>query len=290
MFIQGVKKCFVLHWERMLHGRKFKIALCIGIALAVLQWLDSTYLLTDPGRITAYLHPVDDLIGVSEISMAAPNTVYEEWIGVDTFSFFAVVFYMAMPLLAVLPYGTELLEDHLSGYIRHVVIRENREAYYLTGFITAFLSGMLVIAIPMVINFMLHTSTYPLLIPQAGRGTSSTGWFTMWGALFFEHPLVYALIYLFIPSFYAGLVACFSVAIGLVFEQRFVSIFFPFILFMFTNTASIAMGENQWSPYTFLSGALNTEKVTPFVFLVTGLILFLPALFTYLHKRKGDVF
>ena len=285
-----MKKCFALHWERMLHGRKFKIALCIGIAIAVLQWLDSTYLLTDPGRIGAYLFPVDDLVGVSEISMEAPNTVYEEWIGVDKFSFFAVVFYMAMPLLAVLPYGTELLEDHLSGYNRHVVIRKNREAYYLTGFMTAFLSGMLVIAIPMVINFLLHTSTYPLLIPQDGRGSAPIGRVTMWGALFFEHPLVYTLIYLFIPSFYCGLVACFSVAIGLVFEQRFVSLFFPFVLFMFANTASIAMGEDQCSPYTFLCGALFSSKVTPFVFLVTGLILFLPALFTYLYKRKGDVF
>ena len=77
--------------------------------------------------------------------------VLDGWLGTELQSPCNQLFYLLLPFLAVLPYGSQLFSEWNNGYAGQMIIRCGRRRYLTARGIAAFVSGGCVIAIPLLV-------------------------------------------------------------------------------------------------------------------------------------------
>ena len=91
--------------------------------------------------------------------------------------------------------------------------------------------------IPLIINTYLTAMVLPSLVPELGAGTfpvSTDGSFAK--ELFFSHPYIYTLLYHVIDFVMTGLYGCLALVISRLVNNRYIVMFFPFIVFLAFQT------------------------------------------------------
>lgn len=274
-----------LEIKRVLKSKRFWIAISIGCVIAILHYI-----------ITAY-----NFIGVSEWSLEpinkeefgdfgtrSPNTWYESWIGGEWYSLFSYVFFMILPLLSVITLGDSLVFDKVSGYSKNLFIRGKRKDYYFARFISSFISGGIVVIVPLFLNILLYCTTLPSLTPEVARGTSPIFADCMWSELFYSHPMVYVVLYLLIILVFSGLFSAFAAAIGSLTENKFLPLVFPFICYLFSYISLASIGLGRYSPFCFLTPAQRVQNITLGVIIAEALLIFIPTAALFVWKSKKD--
>ena len=102
----------------------------------------------------------ENLMGFFEIS-------YTNWIGSHNIYLQQNIFYMAIPILATLPFGSSFYDDINRGYARNVCVRAKKKYYLIAKYIAVFVSGGCVVAIPMVFSFLISSMFLPTMLPEA---------------------------------------------------------------------------------------------------------------------------
>ena len=65
------------------------------------------------------------------------------------------MFYTLFPLAICIAYGSGLLDDRVNGTINQLLVRVGRKTYYFVKYFIGFLSGGMIMVIPIVINFLI---------------------------------------------------------------------------------------------------------------------------------------
>lgn len=184
------KQIFRAEWNRMISQKELWIVIVLGCCITFwhfYQYVWKMGVIIDP-------YPYQEI----------PNGLYKSWIGAATYSMQTNWYYLTFPLIAVLGYAGTCFDDKKNGYRNLVLLRSAKRTYFHVKSLVVFLSGGIAVSIPLLLNFALTAMMYPALYPDSyesiGPSIKCVGSF-----LFYQHPLVYVLLYLLFDFIIAGL-------------------------------------------------------------------------------------
>ena len=273
-----MKELLKMEGKRVRESRTFRIALIIGILITVSQYI--MYVLPCVKYLDTYKE--------NPFGSMCPHTWYEKWIGGETISSQAYLFFMLIPVLAVLPHGTSLAADHTSGYIYHLFSRRKKEEYYIAKYIVTFVSGGVVVIVPLLVNLFLSVCTLPSILPDKSTGTSMIAGDMMWVDLYYPHPNMYIFAYLVLIFVFSGLIATLALTIGTYERNVFLISIVPFVCYLFMYALCYSLDRVELAPFAFLSPAQRVEHVSFSIVLLEMFILWAVSGGVYLWKIKKD--
>lgn len=158
---------------------------------------------------------------------------YKAWVGGDSLSLAASLFYTLLPVAAAMPFGWSYYVERKNGYLKNVYSRVDRKIYLTGKTIAVFLSGTAVVAVCLATNILLVLAKIPLISPSAWYNLYNQVKFgTLWADLYYSMPGLYVLLYTLLTAFYGGVFALLSFAAGCWFRNVFAVLFSPFLLMM----------------------------------------------------------
>lgn len=207
-----------------------------------------------------------------------PESVYYNWIGASCFPLQTFVYFLILPILAVLPNGASFYEEKESTYMDQVCIRSSKRIYILSNCIATFLSGGFAFTIPLILNFLLTCTRLPMLTPEpiVDIGPSLT---CIMPDLYYEKPLFYVCFFLLIDFSFAGGISMISLLASFYAENKFVVLLAPFVVYYSIYCVCSILGGMVCSPNYFLVPGMGDNYLIEFVIsfgcLLFGLVLFI---------------
>jgi hypothetical protein len=273
-----MKNCFKMEMKRVLSGRIFWVSLSAGTFLLVL------YILMDTAALAE--NPLSGFSGVSTY----PYSLYAKWAGGHG-NVYLSAFLFIFPLLAASAHAVTYYLDLKSGYIKNVVTKAGRKDYLIAKYLVSFISGGLVTAVPMIINFMVTAAMLPAIKPFLGSSYMYSGIFLVW--LAYNHPFIHFLAFMVIYFVYGGTFACIALAAARLIRNVFLLSLFPFVVAYALNIISSSYfkyidGIKSISPFVILNMSMSSTTWVA----VAGEAVILTAggfLIYYMKGRKADV-
>ena len=197
--VPGTKRGISLELRRALTGKPFFIALSVGVGLVLVSFVLDALNYRGVYERALRLASVKDLTN--------PVLAANSWVGLDlqTSSF---VFYLLMPLLALIPYSWSLVSERGNGYQSQMIMRTGRRLYFLAKGIAIFISSGAAVALPLLLSCLLAFCAAPADTPSI-HGYITLSWAIDIGDvgswLFFNLPIAYLLIWPVYTFLAAGL-------------------------------------------------------------------------------------
>lgn len=220
-----------------------------------------------------------------EDALYIPEGLFNNWMGNVLFPVQSYIFYLILPLLAVLPFAASFYEDRKSGYHINVCTRVKKETYFRAKYLAVFLSGGLSIAIPLILNLMLSSLFLPALIPDNGCNTTITG-NTMAYELFYTHPFIYVLLFLFIDFLFAGVMATLALSYTYYTEHKFGVMAAPFVFYFFLYSLMNLLDLSKYSPFYLLNGGSSNNHILTYILMF--FLFFSLSYLVYMWKGKRE--
>lgn len=213
-------------------------------------------------------------------------SVFSAWLGGEMMSLSYTLFFSFLPVGAALPYAWSFHAERKSGYLKNILTHVQKKEYFFAKFMAIFVSGVLAVFVPYVVNIFLVSAYIPYYRPWAGYNMYNLVHFgTLWADLFFEQPVLHMFLYTGLSALYGGIFAVLSFAVSFYFKNVIVILLGPFLIMMLAGyienlivnrffTQSLAILEAV--PTYFLhSRSIHLSTSSWVVFLVTvGLLLF----------------
>lgn len=183
------------------------------------------------------------------------NTVpaaYSFFLGSGYISIFNRIFYILLPLTAVIPFADSYYSERENYTVCAILPRCSVKHYYYSKLICVFLSGFIVCAVPLLINFIMNLFVFPqnsTVEYLNGFGQIQNQLYTVYPKeylpIFFYHlfctnQYLYELAYLIVASFFAGLFAVIVFQISFFYSGN--KLFLNCILFVVLNLLSVIAG------------------------------------------------
>lgn len=228
---------------------------------------------------------------ITRNTMSAAQSLYNNWIGMEWTSPLSGFYFFVFPFCAAIPYGLSLYQERRTGYIAQMMLRETREKYLRNKYVAVFLSGGLVISIPVIVNIMIVAMYFPAYKPDLFcDGYYAITAFSFGSHLFYSIPWLYIVLRVFTIFWYGGIAATMSMAVTFFSRNRFVILFSPMIFFLVLNYSDrLFPVTSEISPLRFLGSGTLGHVYTG---VVMGEAVFLTAitiLVVWIRGRKHDV-
>ncbi len=228
--------------------------------------------------------------------LADEKVVAQAWIGLDYQFAYNSLFFLLAPLFATFAYAGSYFEDMRSGYIKNLMIKVSRKEYFFTKYLVSFVSGAIVVAIPLIINLMVCMSFFSLRIPEKLRGLHG-------GAnvdakclseLFYSNTFYYCLVFILIDMIYAGCIAVFSICIADFTDNLFSTVTIPFAV---VTLSSVILSDLECFEKTNSNLSIMVIINPMQVSITTGLTMilmpvcmsFVSILWIFLKQRNKDI-
>ena len=172
-----------------------------------------------------------------------PTSAFGRWIGIWSSSSLDYAYYFILPILATLPYGWSLYDDHKTGYAMHITTRTSKLSYLSSKACAVFIAGGIACTIPLIINFLGTACVLPLFQPDPLAAGSFMIYPIDWQAsLFFDNAFAYTALFFLITFITMGFVACSGLAFGCLLPSKTLTLLAPFLVCtmfsqIFTHTA-----------------------------------------------------
>ncbi|NVY96760.1 hypothetical protein HU830_06275 [Lactobacillus sp. DCY120] len=155
----------------------------------------------------------------------AIESPYTRWLAVDPFNFSPIIFFLLLPLIASLPAGILLKADHDRGLLNQLRLHWSQRKILVNYFSLAFITGFLVILLPLVLNFITYFLFLPNIQPDnlLNINILLTNLTTMFAPYYYSHAFFHAFFYLLFASLWGGLFAVFVSGLSLWIKNRFVA-------------------------------------------------------------------
>lgn len=223
--------------------------------------------------------------------MITSDSLFASWIGADVASFSTSAFFFLLPIIAVLPYGWSLVGEIKSGYIKNVLHRTSRKIYFLSKYVAVFVSGALIVVIPLICSILVLALFLPALKMESIYPYGTIGQGCMWSVIYYEHPYLYCILYIILDGIFAGLMASLSMAIAFFVKSKVAVVLMPFFVMLlldYIDTTFLINGE--YSPVKFLQALPVANNCYGWAVFLIGLILFLITFgITLCMERKYEV-
>lgn len=207
---------FKLEMKRAFYNRYMVIVLLIGCAISVWHFWE-------------YVWPIRMYVGMGEY----PLSSFNKWMGGEDYSLQPNIYFMLLPLLTALPYGSTWLFDQTTGYGNQVIVRHGQKAYIHVKYLVTFISGAVVAILPLLFDFILTNLVLPATCPQRGLGLSAIGGTECMAEYFYMHPLLYVIIYIIIDGIFLGLFTTLSFVAANYLRNHFIVKIVPFLIYFF---------------------------------------------------------
>lgn len=223
-------------------------------------------------------------------------TLFNHWIGGEFTSAFSSLFFLLVPLFAAIPYGWSYFSERKVGYVKNVMIRTKKSYYFLSKYIAVFISGGLVVVLPLFINFLIVSCFVPAYKPDVFYDIYyAVPMPHMWSYIFYSKPFLYVGLFLLFDFVFAGLIATLSLAVTFIVNHRFAVILIPFFLLLGIHYTESLLPADwfdvECSPIYFMRAVSIHTFVTWWVVLAESIVLFLLTFLITIKKgTKSDVF
>ncbi|MDD5799843.1 MAG: hypothetical protein PUD09_04275 [Coriobacteriales bacterium] len=214
-----MRRVLLIELNKALRNKWFVIALlaavCICMASATIQmgWDTQSWGVID-----------SEFTGLSTLGS------YGKWI-LARWDIAAEIFFLILPLLAIIPYSTSLRTELISGVYGQMVTRSGRGRYLFTKGFAAFSAGFLVAAIPLLVNFVVLSMLCPAYVPEALDnlyfGITPN---TLFSGLFFGNPLAFVIVNTLLDGVLCGSWALLVLAFSAIIDNRVVLLAGSFLL------------------------------------------------------------
>lgn len=244
---------------------------------------------------------------IALVSTTISNPYYEmfslfnHWIGGECFSSGSTIYFFVFPLLVAIPYSWSYCEEKTSGYLRMVVVRSGKTAYFLSKYAAVFVAGGLAMVLPLLFNFVSAAMFFPALKPEVIYDTAY-GVFggSLMSMLYYTKPFLYVFLYLCIDFIFGGLIACISFLFATVLKNKWIITILPFMSclalhyarqFVYTDFTGYVKQYKEVSPLYFLRPVQSAYVASWNIILAEAAILFLTTfLITMLWERNHEIY
>ena len=274
-----MKEIYTNEIKRAFNTIGMKLALLVGCALSIWHVITVIMPISEGQNYELSANAIDDLY--------VPISLFSTWMGNELFPIQSYIFYLILPLLAVLPFGSSFFEDIKSGYIINVCTRVEKKIYFKAKYLAVFLSGGVAVVAPLLLNLVLSSMFMPAFIPDNGTvGTISPT--TMAYEVFFTHPLIYVLMLIVIDFIFAGVIATLALSYTYFTEHRFGVMIVPFVFYFFIYSLTNLTDKTDYSLFFMLNGGANNNYLP--VYILYFLLFFALSYVIFMWKgKKQDV-
>ena len=274
-----MKAIYTNEIKRAFNTIGMKLALLVGCALSIWHVITVIMPISEGQNYELSADVIDDLY--------VPISLFSTWMGNELFPIQSYIFYLILPLLAVLPFGSSFFEDIKSGYIINVCTRVEKKIYFKAKYLAVFLSGGVTVVAPLLLNLVLSSMFMPAFIPDNGTvGTISPT--TMAYEVFFTHPLIYVLMLIVIDFIFAGVMATLALSYTYFTEHRFGVMIVPFVFYFFIYSLTNLIDKTDYSLFFMLNGGANNNYLP--VYILYFLLFFALSYVIFMWKgKKQDV-
>lgn len=227
--------------------------------------------------------------------MFALETSYQSWIGSELTGLASTLFFSLMPIIAVLPYAISFNEERKSGYLRIIIPKTGKMNYFVSKIIAVFISGALVILIPLVINFISVSMFIPSTLPHVNYNYYTYVSFgDVWADTFFSMPTVYVMLYILFDALVGGSTALFAFSISFYSKNKFIITLCPFLIYIGIDYLSKLYATTvQGVPLDFSLISLSRAahgggRATGWIMALEISMILLFSLFTILFRGTQD--
>ena len=218
-----------------------------------------------------------------------PFVLSRFWIGGDLASVYNKIYYLLLPIFAVLPFSVTYYIEIRTGYIKNICIRIKKKHYIFAKYIVAFIGGGLGVSIPLLFNLWtsaLYSVNYPqavtLMITPIGNKS-------LFADIFFEKPLLYILIYTGIAFVYGGIFAVMSMAVVYLCKNIFVYVTFPFIMNMSAYYILLNTSAIKFVPIAFINPLQMICDSNGYAILIVFFLMLIISIAAMIYHIKKDI-
>lgn len=259
-----MKRVLYSELYRAFYSYGFLLSLALGLIIVIVHIIKS---------VVPTLEFVNDIFLYPDKAGNFPHTVFNKWLGGELTGLYSHLYFLFIPLLAVLPYGDSYFMDRKTGYTKNILIRVKSSSYHSAKYIAVFLSGGAAVVIPLLVNLGISALLIPSVLPEVSTHTHAITAVSMWSALYYSHPYLYLAGYFGIIFLFSGLWATICLPISFVGGNRFLVLLFPFLLYVFINSAADFFGFSALSPLHFLQPSQSVVPANFVVILIETILL-----------------
>lgn len=208
-----------------------------------------------------------------------------------------MIFSLIIPIVTVLPFADSFFEDREKHTVEYYLTRCDNNQYYYSKLFVVFLSGAIVMFVPLVINYLLNFIAFPLdSYMDFTRLSADQTWIyralldrlIMFKNLMVSNPYVYLLLHIVLFSVAGGLMAVVGFQISFFYKKSRIKLVCAFFIIYHLYSMildGIGITEFDFSNYLFAYSSGSTQSIRGAVFTWSALVLaaFLPIPFA---KRK----
>jgi hypothetical protein len=259
-------------------GRAFKCrrilpALLLGMGICIWHYLQNVF----------PLYEIQRMYTPMEGELYYPITVFSTWIGGNAYTIQQYLYFLLVPIIAVLPYGGSYYEDLKSGEYKNIITRIEKVKYLGAKYIAVFLSAGFVVVLPLIINLLLTAITVPSLLPQAATYAFGIGNMNIGYELFYRTPYVYIGIYLIFDFVFSGIIAGAALAAATFAGNICIVWVTPFVMMMFLMVICSMMNKAEYAPVYYLNPGIGQENI-----LGAGIQILFVLIYTFFVYYVGE--
>ncbi|HHU18987.1 MAG TPA: hypothetical protein GXZ58_01845 [Bacilli bacterium] len=229
--------------------------------------------------IDLYFYSLRGLSRMGGNQMIQALSLFNHWIGGEATSLGFTLFFTLMPLIAALPYGWSYFIENKSGYVKTVVTRSAKTEYFLAKYIATFISGGLVILIPLLINFIVVACFIPAVTPSTMYTMYHSVYHgSLWSQSYYTNPVWFVILYLILDFIFAGLFATMSLTVSLFVKNRIAVILVPFFLILVLHYSRTFLAYKYYyeiSPLNYLHSTPIINPANVWIIIGQGLLFFI---------------
>lgn len=212
-------------------------------------------------------------------------TAYDIWICGNQGHITSYIYFIIIPILATLPYGTSYFSDMKKGYINQLVTRTSKSKYLITKYLVCFILGGGVTVFPLILNLVIAGMIFPMTTPMVASSYTAIRSVQFFGNLFYTQPLLYVFIGLFIVFVYSGLLATFGLFSSRYSNYEWIVLMTPFVLYLFLNSLFSLFDLYSWQPLMFLNLGYGIEEIIAVIVQIIGLAFI--GIYGFLFKENN---
>ena len=203
--------------------------------------------------------------------MFSKCTFYNRWIVAYIDPSMLYIFYF-LGIIVALPFGISYYNDRKKGLIKNICTRVGKGKYLSAKFVSVFVTGGTVAAVPIFIDFLMSKLSYPYDFMNL-NGTNLSA-YSKWGIFVIDHIYISAFLYILVWFLFGGLLATVSLLVSVIADNVFTVQLTPFflMLILFYIPMYFPQKYSKFFPYYFMRyGTADLSQTVIFMFL--GIIL-----------------
>lgn len=194
--------------------------------------------------ISSYIYHIFEFRNIDITQMKSSSTLFM----LNDTSRLLTYFETLFPVLVVFPFVFSYADDNNLNIFPYLLSRQGKKSYYISKYVTTLFGAFVIIFIPLLLNLILTTITFPLnnntywggynslnyegIILGTSRAINTKYSGLPFARIFFFNPIAYNLLFLFISSLFASSLASFAFAFSMFFKKHKIILILPAFLLL----------------------------------------------------------